>query len=53
MTQIRILISIASADWSYQPGQLVELPNEQAAVWIDSGLAEPVSPPPARTARKK
>ena len=43
MTRVRILNSIASADWSYSPGQLVELPDEQAAVWISSGLAEAAS----------
>lgn len=46
MQTVRILVSIASADWSYAPGQVVSLPAEQAATWIGSGLAAGVEPEP-------
>ncbi|WP_254509883.1 hypothetical protein [Anatilimnocola floriformis] len=41
--QIRIETSIASADWSFAPGQLIDvgthIPAEMAAAWLDSGIA--------------
>ncbi|GIU76763.1 MAG: hypothetical protein KatS3mg005_0001 [Bryobacteraceae bacterium] len=42
--QVRILVSIASAEWSYVPGQIVEMDGEMADTWIGSGLAEPAEP---------
>lgn len=47
--QLRITNSIASAEWSYAPSQLVSIgtdftadtiPAEVASVWLESGLAE-------------
>lgn len=38
--QVRILVSIASADWSYVPGQIVEMDDDIARKWIGSRLAE-------------
>jgi hypothetical protein len=46
MREVKILVSIASADWSYVPGQVVQMPAEQAATWIGSGLAAGVEPQP-------
>lgn len=38
--RVRILKAITSATWSYRKGQEVALPDEQAAAWIQSGIAE-------------
>ncbi len=43
--KVRILVSIASPDWAYAPGEVVELPAEQAQAWVDAGLAEAVEQP--------
>jgi hypothetical protein len=49
--QVRIVHSIASADWSFSAGQIVragktfapdEVPADLATTWLNSGLAEPV-----------
>lgn len=42
--QVRILVSIASAEWSYVPGQIVEMDGDMARTWIGSGLAEAAEP---------
>lgn len=36
--------AIAGLDFSYHPGQLVELPAELAAKWIKSGVAADYQP---------
>jgi hypothetical protein len=45
--QIRIETSIASADWSLAPGQLIDVGNpisaEMAAAWLESGIASRVT----------
>jgi hypothetical protein len=58
MSRVKILVSIAAADWSYHPGQIVDIPEEQASTWIASGLAEATEPataptPAAKPPRKK
>ncbi|MGW6210939.1 hypothetical protein [Streptomyces sp. NPDC055109] len=40
MTRIRVLEAIAGSDFSWAPGDLVDLPDEQAAVWADGHRAE-------------
>lgn len=40
--KVKILTSIASATWSYAPGDIVDMPDKQAKTWIKSGLAAPV-----------
>jgi len=40
--KVRVLTSIASATWSYAPGEIANMPEEQAKTWIKSGLAAPV-----------
>ena len=40
MPRIRVLEGIAGADFSWAPGDLVDLPDEQAAVWADGHRAE-------------
>lgn len=37
--KIRILKSIASARWSYMPGQVVDIEDSIAEAWIQSGIA--------------
>jgi hypothetical protein len=40
---VRILQGIASATWSYKPGDLVEVSTRQAEAYIRAGIAEPVA----------
>ncbi|WP_406365293.1 hypothetical protein [Streptomyces sp. NBC_00645] len=40
MARIRVLEAIAGADFSWAPGDLVDLPDEQAALWADGHRAE-------------
>lgn len=44
IVKIKILVSIASATWSYAPGDIVDLPQNRAKAWIKSGLAAPYEP---------
>ncbi|MFJ2178891.1 hypothetical protein ACIOHE_39110 [Streptomyces sp. NPDC087851] len=39
MARIRILEAVAGADFSWLPGDIVDLPEEQAAVWADGHRA--------------
>lgn len=45
--KVRIEVSIAGNDFSFCPGEEVEMPDEQATIWIGSGLASPLEAPPA------
>lgn len=38
--KVKMLVSIASADWSYSPGEIVELSDDKAAVWAKIGHCE-------------
>lgn len=40
MPHIKVLEAIAGDDFSWSPGDIVELPQEQAAVWADGHRAE-------------
>jgi hypothetical protein len=40
MARIRVLQSIAGADFAWEPGQVVDLPGDQAAGWADGVRAE-------------
>lgn len=40
MAHIKVLEAIAGDDFSWSPGDVVELPQEQAAVWADGHRAE-------------
>jgi len=40
--KVRILVSIAGLDFSYVPGQVVDMPSDKAAAWISGGNAEKV-----------
>jgi hypothetical protein len=37
---VRMLVSIASPDWSYAPQQEVEIDDDLAAKWVEVGHAE-------------
>ncbi len=39
MARIRILQSVAGGDFSWAPGELVELPDDEAAKWADGERA--------------
>lgn len=38
--KIKLLVSIASASWSYSPGQIAEIDDEEAKRLINAGLAK-------------
>lgn len=40
--RVKLLVSIASPDWAYAPGQEAEIDGTTAAAWIESGIAEAV-----------
>jgi hypothetical protein len=42
MKKVKMKISIASANWSYIPGQEVELEDYVADAWVKCGHADPV-----------
>lgn len=44
--KVKVLTSIASATWSYAPGEIVDMPDDQAKTWIKSGLAAPIETGP-------
>jgi hypothetical protein len=44
MPQVRILTSAAGPDWDWQPGDVVEMSVERAAVWADGERGELVRP---------
>jgi hypothetical protein len=37
--KVKVNTSIASADWSYAPGEEVEIDGKLANAWINSGIA--------------
>ncbi len=39
--KVRFLTSIASADWSYGPGDVAELDDRLAEAWMGAGICEP------------
>lgn len=50
MRKVKILVGIASANWSYAPGQIVELDEKLAKAWIAAGIAEAIDVAPESTA---
>lgn len=53
--QIKLLWGMASDEHSYAPGQIIEVPDDQAARMIADGLAEEIKSarPRRETANKK
>lgn len=43
MKKVKMLVSIAAADWSYSPNEVVEVTEDTAKTWIESGIAESVT----------
>lgn len=52
MARIRVLQSVSGLDFSWQPGQEVDLPAEEAAKWADGYRAELVKAEPRQRAVK-
>lgn len=48
---VRLKTGIASVEWSYAPGQVVDVETALAKAWIESGIAERATPekPDAKT----
>lgn len=38
--KVRMLISMAGLDFSYQPGDVVGVTEEAAIAWVEAGIAE-------------
>ncbi|MFJ4434601.1 hypothetical protein [Streptomyces sp. NPDC088923] len=52
MPRIRILQPIGGVDFSWRPGQIVDVPEKQATTWADGVRAELVADePPAKPER--
>ena len=54
--EVRMKIAISGTEFSYRPGQKVDVSDEIGRAWIKAGHAAPLDPPskPARkTARAK
>jgi hypothetical protein len=45
--KVKFLVSIASADWAYAPGQIAELDADLAEKWIASGICQAMEEPKA------
>lgn len=43
MPRVKLLVSAAGPDVAWAPGDVVEFSDEEAARWIDRGLAEAVA----------
>ncbi|MCP3820069.1 hypothetical protein NLX86_18810 [Streptomyces sp. A3M-1-3] len=50
MARIRILEAVAGSDFSWAPGDVVDLGDEEAAKWADGYRAEYVTPPAEESA---
>lgn len=53
MALIRVLTSVAGADFSWVPGDEIEIDEAEAAKWADGVRAEHVTPAKPRTAARK
>lgn len=49
MARIRMLVSVAGADFVWEPGQVVDLPGAEAAKWADGQRAVMVRSEPVET----
>ncbi|KUH38388.1 MULTISPECIES: hypothetical protein [Streptomyces] len=49
MARIRMLVSVAGAGFSWQPGQVVDLPGAEAAKWADGVRAVLIRDEPMET----
>lgn len=53
MARIRVLQSVAGLDFSWAPGDVVELDDESAAMWADGVRAEAVEEMETTAARSR
>lgn len=42
LMKVRMLTSMVAANWSYAPGDIVDVEPRVAKAWIEAGLATPV-----------
>ncbi len=47
--KVKILVSIASTNWDYRPGEVADLPPDLARRWIEADIAAPLEPEAATT----
>ena len=52
MARIRLLVPVAGIDFSWVPGDEIDLPDEEAAKWADGSRAEFVRPTKTRASRQ-
>jgi hypothetical protein len=45
MTAIRMLVGVSGSDFSWRPGQVLDLPEAEAAAWADGERAVYLDPP--------
>lgn len=45
LVRVKMKTSMAGANFSYQPGQEIEVENEVAAAWEEAGIAEIIEEP--------
>lgn len=53
MTKVRVLVSVAGTGFTWHPGEIVEMPEEQAAKWCDGERAERVEQARGQRSRKE
>lgn len=52
MGKIQFITAVAGRDYTYQSGEVVELPIERAQMFCECGLAEPVATAAPNRSRK-
>jgi len=52
MAKVRILVPVGGIDFSWQPEQIVEMNDQDAAAWADGTRAELVEEPPKPEEKK-
>lgn len=52
MQRVEVLVSIASPTWSYSPGQVAEIDDEEAKRWVAAGIARWLKESPVETAMR-
>lgn len=53
MPKVKMLIGLASADWSLAPGDETDVNKETAEAWEEAGIAEIIEKPKKETATSK
>lgn len=50
--KVKMLVSIASAEWSYAPGDIAEFDDDTATKFVGNGFAEFIEKPPKKRGAK-